>query len=369
MNRIRALAKVAALCCVATIGSGCSLLPDSLTALPEQYLGDRMRISADFENVAGLYAGNEVDVLGVPVGTVESVTPRGSYVEVVMSVDREVRIPADAIAALVNPQLITNRHVELAPAYSGEGETLAAGAHIPLQRTRVPVELDRILANFDQLGAALKGDKDTGPMASRVLFPLLNGNGDRLRETLDALSSAFEVTFANKDQIANTIIKLNEITQIIASNDQTVRDFSGRLTELVNLMGEQAPGLQAVLTQLDVFVTNTATLVGDNKDQLAGALTRFVAISNQMRANARGLTEIVDVGPLMFQNLSNATSREEQALRLHGLLDKSVLDGEALALFCERIQLRLDGCRTGKIADFGPDFGLTAALLGITGTK
>ncbi|MEV0763505.1 MCE family protein [Nocardia sp. NPDC050435] len=367
--RTSAVRKLAALCAAALFAAGCGLIPASLSTLPGQVLGGQMRISADFENVAGLYAGNEVAVLGVPVGSVETVTARGSYVEVVMTIDASVAIPADAIAALVNPQLITNRHVELAPAYTGDGPRLTDGMHIPLPRTRTPVELDRILENFDQLGAALKGDSESGPMASRVLFPLLNGNGDRLRETLDALSSAFEVTMANKDQIANTVVKLNEITQIIAQNDQTVRDFSGRLTELVALMGQQAPGLQAVITQLNDFLNNTAALVGENKDQLAGALSRFMDITAQMRGNARQLTEIVDVAPLLFQNLSNATSHEHQALRLHGLLDKSVLDGEALSLFCERVGMRHDGCRTGKIADFGPDFGLTAALLGMTELK
>ncbi|MBF6147631.1 MCE family protein [Nocardia nova] len=365
--KLRALARLAAVCLVASAGSGCSLLPGSLGTAANEALGDNMRISADFDNVAGLYAGNEVDVLGVPVGTVESVEAKGTYVQVVMKVDKSVKLPADAMAALVNPQLITNRHVELAPAYDGTGPTMADGAHIPLPRTRTPVELDRIMQTFDQLGASLKGDSDTGPMASRVLFPLLDGNGDKLRETLDALSGAFETTFANKDQISNTIVKLNDITQVIAQNDQTVRDFSGRLTELLKLMGDQAPGLQAVLTQLNDFVANTATVVGQNKDQLAGALSRFVAISDQMRANARNLTEIVDVAPLMFENLANATSYEHQALRLHGLLDKSVLDGEALSTFCERVMMRLDGCRTGRIADMGPDFGLTAALLGISG--
>lgn len=358
--------KLAAVCLAAALVSGCSLLPDSVTRFGDQVLSERKRISADFENVAGLYAGNEVAVLGVPVGVVDSVTPRGSYVEVVMSVDRDVRIPADAMAALVSPQLITNRHVELAPAYTGSGPELADGAHLPLTRTRTPVELDRILANFDQLGEALKGDNQSGPMASRVLYPLLDGNGDRLRETLDELSAAFELTFANKDQISNTIVKLGEITQIIAENDQTVRDFSGRLTELIALFGQQSPGLQAVLAQLDDFITNTSSVVGQNEDQLAGAVTKFVAIAAQMRANARNLTEVIDVGPLMFQNFDNAISREHQALRLHGLLDKVILDGEALSLFCERVQMRLDGCRTGKISDMGPDFGLTAALLGLT---
>ncbi|RMI30321.1 MCE family protein [Nocardia stercoris] len=364
--RLRDFLRTAIVCLAASVVSSCTLLPDSVSALAGHYVGSHQHISADFENVAGLYAGNQVAVLGVPVGTVDKVTPEGSYVRVEMSIDRGVKIPAGAVAALISPQLITNRHVELAPAYTGSGPTLADGAHIPLEHTRTPVELDRILQNFDQLGAALQGDDRDGPLSSRVLFPLLDGNGDKLRATLDALSSAFQVTFANKDQIADTIEKLNEITQVIADNDVTVRDFSGSLTDLLNLMGQQSPGLQAVLAQLDSFVTDTSALVGQNQDQLAGALTRFDAIAAQMRANARGLTEIVDVGPLMFQNLSNAVSTDEQAVRLHGLLDKSALDGEALATFCERVQMRLDGCRTGKLADLGPDLGLTAALLGIT---
>ncbi|WP_328388577.1 MCE family protein [Nocardia sp. NBC_00416] len=364
--RLRTIIRIVAAGIAGLCAAGCSVLPDSIAGLPDQYLGEHIRVTADFENVAGLYAGNEVAVLGVPVGRVETVTPRGRYVEVGMALDREVRVPADAMAALISPQLITNRHVELAPAYTGAGPVLTDGAHIPLERTRVPVELDRILENFDQLGAALKGDNQAGPLASRVLFPLLDGNGDRLRETLDDLSAAFEVAFADKDQIANTIIQLNTVTQVIAQNDRTVRDFSARLTEMVQLMGEQSPGLQAVLAQLNDFVNNTSTLVGQNRDQLAGALQRFVDITAQMRTNARGLTELMDVGPLLFQNLANSVSHEHQAFRVHALLDKTLLDNEVLSTFCERIQLRADGCRTGRVQDFGPDFGLTAALLGMT---
>lgn len=355
--RLRTIIRIVAAGIAGLCAAGCSVLPDSIAGLPDQYLGEHIRVTADFENVAGLYAGNEVAVLGVPVGRVETVTPRGRYVEVGMALDREVRVPADAMAALISPQLITNRHVELAPAYTGAGPVLTDGAHIPLERTRVPVELDRILENFDQLGAALKGDNQAGPLASRVLFPLLDGNGDRLRETLDDLSAAFEVAFADKDQIANTIIQLNTVTQVIAQNDRTVRDFSARLTEMVQLMGEQSPGLQAVLAQLNDFVNNTSTLVGQNRDQLAGALQRFVDITAQMRTNARGLTELMDVGPLLFQNLANSVSHEHQAFRVHALLDKTLLDNEVLSTFCERIQLRADGCRTGRVQDFDPISG------------
>ncbi len=348
---------VPAICALMLTTAACSVLPGG---------GDRdLHISADFENVAGMYPGNEVAVLGVPVGTVDTITPKGDYVQVTMTIDRDIPVPADAIAALVSPQLITNRHVELTPAYTG-GPALADGQHIPLQRTRIPVELDRVLDTVDELSAALRGDSETGPLATRVLFPVLDGNGDRLRATLDALAGAFEVTTANSDQISNAIVKLTEITQLVAENDQTVRDFSGRLTEVMQLLSEQAPGLHAVLAQLNDFIANTSTVVDENRDQLTGSLQRFAAIAAQMRANARGLTEVVDVSPLFFQNFSKAMDRERGFVRLHALLDKSLLDSEALSTFCERVQLRSDGCRTGRVQDFGPDFGLTMALLGLT---
>ncbi|BDT85454.1 MCE family protein [Nocardia cyriacigeorgica] len=357
--------RLAVLAVVAVFAAGCSALPHSLTSLPDRLRGNLLHISADFENVAGLYVGNEVSVLGLPIGRVDEIEAKGAFVEVRMTID-DVGLPADTRAALISPQLITNRHIELTPATTADAPALADGAHIPLARTRTPVELDRILRNFEQLGEVLKGSSTEGPMASRVLFPMLDGNGDKIRETLNALSSAFEVTLANKDQISNTIVRLNDITQIVAENDRTVRDFSARLTELVTLMSDQAPGLQAVLTQLNDFVTNTSAVVAENRAPLTAALHRLTTITAQMRAHARGLTEIVDVGPLFFQNFAAAMSPEHRALRLHLLTDKSLLDNEALALFCERVQLRSDGCRTGRLADFGPDFGLTAALLGLT---
>ncbi|RBO89439.1 MCE family protein [Nocardia puris] len=349
------------LCLAATVAAACATLPGDLGAV----LGRSIHVTADFDSVAGLYVGNEVAVLGLPVGEVTAIEPKGDYVQVVMRIDGDVPVPADAMAALISPQLITNRHVELNPGYTGDGPTLTDGAHIPLARTRTPVELDRILRNFEELGAALQGSATEGPMASRVLYPLLDGNGDRIRETLDALASAFEVSLANKDQISNTITKLTEITTVLAENDTTVREFSARLTELITLMADQAPGLRAVLAQIDAFVTNTSAVVAENRVPLTAALNRLTTITAQMRSNARGLTEVVDVAPLFFENFANAVSTENRALRLHLLTDKSLLDNELLALFCERVQMRSDGCRTGKLTDFGPDLGLTLALTGL----
>ena len=85
-----------------------------------------------------------------------------------------------------------------------------------------------------------------------------------------ALSNALQTGLNNQDAISQTIVKLNELTQMVAANDQTVRDFSNYLTQTSALLAEQAPGLQATLDQLSAFLANTSTVLADNKDQLSG---------------------------------------------------------------------------------------------------
>src|SRR5690348_18464438 len=47
-------------------------------------------VTAQFEDSVGLYVGNAVSVLGMPVGKVTSIVPNGSYVEVRLEISDAV---------------------------------------------------------------------------------------------------------------------------------------------------------------------------------------------------------------------------------------------------------------------------------------
>ncbi|MFD6394157.1 MCE family protein [Nocardia sp. NPDC060259] len=338
--------------------SGCASLP-ALTPATE--------ITADFENIAGMYEGNDVMVLGLAVGKVDKIIPKGTYVEVHMTIDGGVKIPKEAIAAIISPSIVTDRHIEITPPYTG-GESMKSGEHLPKARTRTPVELDAMIRTIDQFSASLEpepGQEGLGPLSGRVLYPVLNGNGQKIRETLDALSSALKVGVDNKDAISTIIIKLNELTTMLADNDQSVRDFSNRMTAMSGLLAEQAPGLQATLDQLNAFLANTSTTFAGHQDELAASLTGLTNVTNQLRANSGAMIELVDIVPLLMQNIDGTMNKEGRYFRTHALIGPA-LSGEIISVFCERIQMRADGCRTGNMQDFGPDYGLTAALLGLT---
>lgn len=368
MRKLRMVAKTAVVCAIASVAGGCSLVGNPLS--------DKIHVTADFENIAGMYEGNDVAVLGLNIGKIDKIEPKGTYVTVSMTLDGSTKLPPDVMAASISPSLVTNRHIELFPSYTS-GPTLEDGAHLPCgapcgqdgpTRTRTPVELDRVLKTVDEIAQSLKNNGNPeGPLSGGLLVQTLAGNGDKIRESIAALASSLQLGVTNRDAVSQIVIRLNEITQIIAENDQTVRDFSNQTTQLTSLLAEQAPGLRAVLTQINDFLANTSTVLAEHRDKLGPMLSRLTDTTQQLQRNARNLTEIVDLAPLVMQNIDNTVNRQDRYVRLGVLTDKTLLDGELVSLFCERIQMKSDGCRTGRLADFGPDMGLTAQLLGLSG--
>ena len=53
------------------------------------------------------------------VGSVTKVTPKNGYVEVEFTVDKNVKIPADAKAVTLQTSILADRSVELTPVYRG----------------------------------------------------------------------------------------------------------------------------------------------------------------------------------------------------------------------------------------------------------
>ena len=115
---------------------------------------DKVTVSGDFSRAVGVFPGSDVRVLGVHVGTVTAVEPRGETVRITLEVDEDVKVPASAQAAIVAPSLVSDRYVQLLPAYTS-GAVMQDGGRIPRERTAVPVELDRITQSLDDLMVAL----------------------------------------------------------------------------------------------------------------------------------------------------------------------------------------------------------------------
>jgi phospholipid/cholesterol/gamma-HCH transport system substrate-binding protein len=105
-------------------------------------LGVGYELTADFASVGGLQAGATVEIAGVAVGTVESISLRHDAAHVMLRLDASVWVPTDSTAAIETEGLIGETHMAIQP--GREGTHLAPGSRIG--RTVSAVDLEDLIA-------------------------------------------------------------------------------------------------------------------------------------------------------------------------------------------------------------------------------
>ncbi|MUL78717.1 MCE family protein [Mycolicibacterium sp. CBMA 226] len=321
-------------------------------------------VTAQFEDAIGLYVGNSVSVLGMPVGSVASITPKSTYIEVKLVINPGVTIPADATAVTVSTSILTDRHIELTPPYKG-GAKLGNGDILGLGRTRTPVEFDRTLSMVDKLVSALRGDgKGNGPVADllNVGDQITSANGTRIKETLDKLAAALKLGDDHGDRSKKNIqaiaAGLATLTQEAADNDTTIRNFGSNVRQISDILADENLGTGRTGTQINEILTRTATLLEKNRDNLKVTTGDFRIITQSLIDYQREVAEFFDIAPMTIDNLSNVIDYNAPGIRVHALTDKLMTQSQFGKEICNLIGAKQLGCATGTIRDYGPDFGL-----------
>ena len=365
----RSRRRVAAL--VSTLTAGVLLV----TAVAAYYLnpfGGHITVTAQFGSAAGLYEDNVVAVLGMPVGKVTKITPKGGYVEAEFTVDRNVKIPANVHAVTINTSILTARQVELTPAYTG-GPVLADHTTIGLNRTRTPVAFDRVLDMLDRVSKSLSGDGNgNGPVADVInaAADIAGGIGAKIKSALSELSRALRLSSdrgeATGDQLTSIIVNLSSLMDAAARNDARLRQFGSTTRQLSQMLADEDFGAGRTGRKFNEIITQATALLQANRDNLKQSILNGDTAVTTLVDKQRDLAELIDLLPLALDNIYNAVDTNNGAIRAHTLVDKSLVDSQSTKELCNMMHLRQLGCGTGTLADYGPDFGLTYVLDGLS---
>jgi phospholipid/cholesterol/gamma-HCH transport system substrate-binding protein len=310
-------------------------------------LGGTMTISALMADSSGLFVGNDVGILGVPVGTVTSIRPEGAHVRVTMSVDRDHPVPADAGAVVVARSVATDRYVELTPVYHS-GPRLADGAVIPEPRTRTPVDFDQVLEALDTFASGIAGSKDTRNAIANILeqgSKAVDGKGELFNRAITSLGGAVNSISGQREDIAGTVKGLDTLTGTIAANQQLVGEFVTQVSRASRLLADERTHFRSALRALSRAVELVAEFAHQNRQQLVTTLDRSSALMSSLLTRRDNLTEILRVMPLTLQNLQRVLHHG----RLRVRVDPTVLTplGGLIDSSCKSMQ-------TDFCAKFGP---------------
>lgn len=295
------------------IGVAVLLLAGMLTTLAMAFGGGSTRpISARFAEAPGLYAGNDVDVLGINVGRVTAVRPGPGYVTVDMRIKSSVKIPADASAVLMAPYVVSDRFIQLGPAYTS-GPTLATGAVIPTSRTAIPQSVDQVIGTLTDLARQLgpEGANKNGALSAVVhqLAVSFGPNGQDFHAAVVNFSQALDALSANSPALAGTLTNLGQLSQALADHSSDYQSFAANLASVSQILANDRQDISATLSSLQSLFANLTSFIDTDGASLGSSIANLKQFAAALAAQQTALAQAYDLAPLSLENLDNAIDK------------------------------------------------------------
>ncbi len=246
--------------------------------------GSSYTVTAEFENASQLVTGNNVDVAGVPVGSVKeiSLSDNGqALIKLEISDSAYTPLPAGTHATVRSQSLsgIANRYVDLSlPTHSGGG-TISSGGDITQADTTSEVDLDQLFntlnkptvshlqevirgfaRSYDGVGAkANRGFYYLNPFlsTSRRVFGELNSDQANLDGLVVDAAGLTSTLDAKSPQISSLVANLNGMLGTIGSEQSSLASAVGQLPDFMRQFNTTAVNLRAALDDVQPLVDAT----------------------------------------------------------------------------------------------------------------
>ncbi|KAA0120656.1 MCE family protein [Mycolicibacterium sp. P9-22] len=232
----------------------------------------RYTVTVQLPQASGLYKTGNVTYRGTQVGRVTELRLTATGVEAVLSLQSDVRIPADLDAEVHSVSGIGEQYVALLPR-SDKGADLENGDVIPVSRTSVPTDINSVLDAANRgLQAIPQGDLKTvidesytaigglGPEVSRIvqgstqLALDARVNVDALTTLIDRSGPVLDSQADTADSIHQWAAHLADVTSQLQRNDAEVsgllRTGPAAAEEGRQLIDRIAPTLPVLLANL-----------------------------------------------------------------------------------------------------------------------
>jgi phospholipid/cholesterol/gamma-HCH transport system substrate-binding protein len=310
-------------------------------------------LKAVYASAPGLFPGAAVDVLGVPVGTVTSVTNVVDHVDVGMQVKSGTRIPAGALASLVAPEVLGQPDVDLNPGYTG-GAYLHAGTTIPQSRTSVPVSTDQLLKQLRRTLNALNPHA-VGSLVTNLAQDL-DGQGSSLNSLIHNAAGTIQLLANKGDDLGQLNGTLAQLTGTLDSETSQIEQLVSEYDTVSTILGDHSSQLNDAITQLTGATTALVTLLTPNLKPLEADVGVVTTAGRTLDRNLSNVDEILAQGNSLFQGAQRVFSPTYNWLDLNVVIPPGV-DGDYVVGL---IRDRLSGVCRRILANHGS--GLTAAV-------
>jgi phospholipid/cholesterol/gamma-HCH transport system substrate-binding protein len=268
----------------------------------------RTRVVAYFDNSNGIFAGDDVVILGVKVGKIDTIEPQPEHAKITFWFDSKYKVPAQADAVILSPKLITSRAIQLTPVYTA-GPALVDGAVIPESRTAVPMEFDDLRRQLEKLSRSLQPAQPDGTSALGDVIDTaaanLRGQGEHLRGTIVKLSQAISVLGDHSNDVYSTVKNLSTLTSALHDSADLMRQLNENLAAVTGLLANDPDEIAHAVSDLNTAVTEVSAFVADNRSAIGATTDKLSSITKALSDSLDDVKQTLHVLPNALQNFVN----------------------------------------------------------------
>lgn len=248
----------------------------------------------------------DVKVRGLIVGEVRKVRSdgAGATLELALKPESIGLIPQNVSARLLPKTLFGEKYVDLVLPDQPAPRSLRAGDVIPQDRSRVAIELEKVLDDLLPLLRTIKPEKLSATL--NALATGLEGRGDQLGANLELVNDYFTQLNTKLPMIQADLALLADVTAIYADAAPDLLRLLRNQAVTAQTFAEKADVYASFLASTTAFANTTRTVVSENEQRII----RLAAVS---RPTLGVLAKYSPMYPCLLAGLRHSQSTDPKS--------------------------------------------------------
>lgn len=257
--------------------------------------------TAMLAQTAGLRPSEDVEVNGVPVGSVKSIALDGKHVRVEFTLDKDIRLGDRTTAEVKVATLLGTHYLAVSPAGSGD----LADDTIPLARTSVPFNLQDVL----EKGTAALQDLDAKTMAKALtaVSQTLTASGDEVGPALTGVTRISRVIASRNEQIGALLTAARQVTEQLADGSGDLVALMKQANLVLQEITRRREAIHTLLVESTALSENLSAILKETRADFGPALDNFNAVLATLRQQDKTLSDLIETMAPAVRYVANAT--------------------------------------------------------------
>ena len=247
---------------------------------------------ADFTDASGLSRGDMVQVAGVRVGRVDSITIHGDHITVNFDV-HGAKFGDRTKASVEVLNLLGSKFLNLEPAGRG---SMKDGSTIPLSRTHASYD---IVSTLSQLTTTTE-KIDTKKLAEALttLSGTIDAAAPQVHESFTGISRLSQTIAARDDDLAALLKHADAVTKVLAARKGDLVTLMKQGDQVFTELRERKEAIHTLLVNAQRLSVALSGIVADNKAQIGPALADLTKVTSLLKKREASLQKTIhNLGP------------------------------------------------------------------------